>query len=289
MMISMFKTNPLGKSLVPAPLVVGCLFLLAFLPVAPGAYAQEACFEPASLPLLADAPGLDAQTPAQPAAGASSSQAAAEQSQPPQQAPTTQPSEQQPQRILGVMPNFRAVSAGAIPPPPTPKQAFIIATKNSFDYSSFIFVGLTSMIAEGSDAHPQLGKGVAGYGRYYWRGLLDKTDGNYLVIFAFATAFHEDERYYAMGHHGNVWKRFAYSTSRILITPNYGGHNTFNAAELLGRGLAQAISLSYYPSKTRTAGAISAKFGYALLRDAATNAFREFWPDIATHVLHRHP
>jgi hypothetical protein len=53
--------------------------------------------------------------------------------------------------------------------------------------------------------------------------------------------------------------------------------------------MAQAISLSYYPSKTRTAGAISAKYGYALLRDAATNAFREFWPDIAVHVLHRHP
>ena len=83
---------------------------------------------------------------------------------------TVDPSKQQPKRILGVIPNFRAVSAGAIPPPPTPKEAFVIATKNSFDYSSFIFVGLTSMIAEESDAHPQLGKGVAGFGRYYWRG-----------------------------------------------------------------------------------------------------------------------
>ena len=53
--------------------------------------------------------------------------------------------------------------------------------------------------------------------------------------------------------------------------------------------MAQAVSISYYPSKTRTVGAISAKYGYALLRDAATNAFREFWPDIAVHVLHRHP
>jgi hypothetical protein len=24
-------------------------------------------------------------------------------------------------------------------------------------------------------------------------------------------------------------------------------------------------------------------------RDALTNTFREFWPDIAVHVLHRHP
>src|SRR5437879_9503830 len=34
--------------------------------------------------------------------------------------PATPVSKQQPKRILGVMPNYRAVSAGAIPPPPTP-------------------------------------------------------------------------------------------------------------------------------------------------------------------------
>ncbi len=186
------------------------------------------------------------------------------------------------------MPNFRAVSAGKLPPPPTPKQAFKIATQNSFDYSSFIFVGLTSMIAEGSDAHPELGKGVPGFGRYYWRGFLDKTDGNYLVLFALPTVLHEDERYYAKGS-GGFWKRFVYSTTRVLITPNYQGHNTFNISEFLGRGVAQAVSVSYYPSQSRTASAVSAKFGYSILRDAATNAFREFWPDIAVHVLHRHP
>src|SRR5215471_11289248 len=71
---------------------------------------------------------------------------------------TTPPSKQQPKRILGIMPNYRAVSAGEIPPPPTAKQALKIATQNSFDYSSFIFVGITSLIAEGSDAHPSLGK-----------------------------------------------------------------------------------------------------------------------------------
>ncbi len=105
-------------------------------------------------------------------------------------------SKQQPKRILGLMPNYRAVSAGAIPPPPTPKQAFVLATQNSFDYSSFIFVGITSLLAQTSDAHPQLGEGIVGYGEYYWRGLVDKTDGNYLVIFALPTVFHEDERYY---------------------------------------------------------------------------------------------
>lgn len=195
---------------------------------------------------------------------------------------------QQPKRILGVMPNFRAVSAGAIPPPPTAKQAFKIATQNSFDYSSFIFVGITSAMAEWSDSHPQLGEGMAGYGRYYWRGFLDKTDGNYLVIFAFPTLLHQDERYYAMGE-GSVWKRGTYSATRIFVARDYHGHNTSNWSELLGRAAAQAISVSYYPSKTRTASAIGEKYAWSLGRDALTNTFREFWPDIAVHVLHRHP
>lgn len=197
------------------------------------------------------------------------------------------PSKQQPKRILGVMPNYRAVTAGVIPPPPGPKQAFKIASQNSFDYSSFVFVGITSLMAWGTDTHPQLRSGIAGYGRYYWRGFLDKVDGNYLVIFALPTVFHEDERYYARGH-GSALKRGIYAASRILITPNYHGHNTFNAAEVFGRGISQGISASYYPSQDRSIGALAVKYGWAMGRDALTNVFREFWPDISAHVLHRH-
>lgn len=185
------------------------------------------------------------------------------------------------------MPNYRAVSAGEIPPPPTPKQAFMIATHNSFDYSSFVFVGITSALAEWTSAHPQLGQGMPGYGRYYWRGFVDKTDGNYLVIFALPTVLHEDERYYAKGE-GGFWKRGIYAATRILITPDYHGHNTFNAAEVFGRGAAQAISTTYYPSQSRTAGSVAVKYGWSMGRDALTNVVREFWPDISTRLRHRH-
>jgi hypothetical protein len=197
-------------------------------------------------------------------------------------------SKQQPKRILGIMPNYRAVSAGALPPPPTPKQAFKIATQNSFDYSAFVFVGITSLLSVGTNAHPPLGKGVDGFGRYYWHGFVDKTDGNYLVVFALPTVFRQDERYYAMGK-GGFLKRGIYAASRVLITPDYHGHNNINFSEVLGRGISQGISAAYYPSQSRTPGALAVKFGYVVGRDALTNVFREFWPDIATHVLHRHP
>ena len=185
------------------------------------------------------------------------------------------------------MPNYRAVSAGAIPPPPTPREAFKVATENSFDYSAFVFVGVTSLLAEGTNAHPQLGKGVPGYWAYYWRGYLDKTDGNYWVDWVMPTVFHQDERYYAKGE-GGVLKRAVYAATRIFITPNYHGRNSFNASEVLGRGISQAISLAYYPSQTQTASGFREKYAYALGRDALTNVFRELWPDINQHLFHRH-
>jgi hypothetical protein len=191
----------------------------------------------------------------------------------------------QPKRILGIMPNYRAVSAGVRPPPFTPSEAFKVATKNSFDYSSFVFVGVTSLLAEGTDAHSQLGKGVGGYWAYYWRGFLDKTDGNYMVDFAMPIVFHQDERYFAKGE-GGAWKRSVYAATRVLITPNFHGKNGFNTSEVLGRGISQAISLSYYPSQSQTAAAFSQKYAYALGRDAITNVFRELWPDINAHLIH---
>ncbi len=60
------------------------------------------------------------------------------------------------------------------------------------------------------------------------------------------------------------------------------------SSELLGRGIAQGISLAYYPSGSRSVDDLAVKYGYAIMRDALTNAFREFWPDINAHVLHRH-
>jgi len=268
---------------------VAQVLLPAALFFAAGVFAQQAIFDPLAAATTADQPNSPAEPDPHMKAGEPASGSDAmplEQAAPNAQA--VPESQRQPKRILGVMPNYRAVSAGEIPPPPTLKQAFKIATQNSFDYSSFVFVGITSAIADASGAHKDLGGGVGGYWAYYWRGFVDKTDGNYLVIFALPTVFHQDERYYAMGK-GGIAKRTLYAASRILITPDYHGHSSFNASELLGRAMAQGISVSYYPSQDRTASELAAKWGFALLRDAATNVFREFWPDIATHVLHRHP
>jgi len=166
-----------------------------------------------------------------------------------------------------------------------PRGGFRAATRSSFDGSAYLLVALTSLIAEGENTHPALGKGVPGFWGYSWRGFVDRTDGNYWVMFALPAVLHEDERFHMM-QHGRKFYRLVYAASRVLIARDGNGRRTVNAAELLGRGASQGISLTYYPRSDRSAQAFAEKYGNTLLRDAAMNVFREFRADIETRILH---
>ena len=194
----------------------------------------------------------------------------------------------QPKRILGFMPNFRSVAGGAKPHPPGWKYNFTVATRQSFDYSSFIFLGITSLSAEGINSHPVLGKGIGGFWAYTWRGFLDKTDGTYLSAWLLPSLLHEDTRYYAMGNSRSVPIRVLYIISRQVVTRTYSGHQTFNFAGLGGKVLTQVISRTYYPTGATDFSVLATKFGYSAMRDVAFTSIREFYPDIAAHYIRKH-
>ena len=195
---------------------------------------------------------------------------------------------QQPHRILGFMPNFRSVSAGARPHPPGWKYNFKVATRQSFDYSSFIFLGITSLSAEGLNSHPVLGKGVGGFYAYTWRGLLDKTDGTYLGAWLLPSLLHEDTRYFPLGDGHKIVARALYVISRQGVARTYRGRNTPNIAGLGGKVLTQVISRYYYPTGATDFSVLATKFAYAAMRDIAFSSIREFYPDIAAHYIQKH-
>jgi hypothetical protein len=196
--------------------------------------------------------------------------------------------QQQPQRILGFMPNFRSVSGGATPHPPGWNYNFQVATHQATDYSSFIFLGLTSLIAEGLNSHPVLGKGVEGFYAYTWRGFLDKTDGTYLSAWLLPSLLHEDTRYYALGDGHTVIRRALYVISREAVTRNYSGSQTPDIAGLGGKVLTQVISRYYYPPSAADFSVLATKFGYSIMREVAFSSIREFYPDIAAHYIRKH-
>jgi hypothetical protein len=195
---------------------------------------------------------------------------------------------QQPTRILGFMPNFRTVSAGAVNHPPGWKYNFTVATHQATDYSTFIFLGLTSLTAEGLDSHPALGKGVDGFYAYTWRGFLDKTDQTYLSAWLLPSILHEDTRYYPLGAGHPIFERALYVISRQAVSRTYSGHDTPAFATLGGKALAQYISRFYYPSSSEDFGVLATKFGYSVMRDVGFSAIREFYPDVAAHYIRKH-
>jgi hypothetical protein len=195
---------------------------------------------------------------------------------------------QEPTRILGFMPNFRTVSGGAKPHPPGWKYNFTVATHQATDYSSFLFLGLTSLMAEGINEHPALGKGASGFYAYTWRGFLDKTDNTYLSAWLLASSLHEDTRYYALGAGHNYFVRELYVISRQAVAKTYGGHDTLNIAGLGAKVLVQVVSRSYYPPSATTFPVLAEKFGYSVMRDVIFSSIREFYPDAAAHFIRRH-
>lgn len=192
----------------------------------------------------------------------------------------------QTKRILGIVPNFRSVSADEKLPSQSIKEKFVETTQDSFDYSSFVFVGILAGVSQLENSTPEFHQGAAGYGRYYWHTFVDQADENYQVEFFFPVALRQDPRYYTLGH-GGILKRTAYSFSRVLITRADAGGETFNSSEIVGAGAASGISDLYYPSVDRTWTKTGQRWLLNVSLDGGTFIFKEFWPDLNSSIFHQ--
>jgi hypothetical protein len=273
----MTKTN--SKTLLPA------LVLLAMLPLAghalnqPSALSTDHTTPTAAVAESPTASLPDAPSPAPQAAQSTTTPASG-------QTANSTPPPHQTKRILYIVPNFRAVSSDQKLPPQTVKDKFKTGALDSFDYSSFIFVGIQAGADQASKATPQFRQGAAGYGRYYWHTFADNLDENLWVEFILPATLKQDSRFYTLGH-GSLPKRLAYSFSRIAITRNDHGKETFNASEIFGAGAASGISNLYYPSEERTFTKVYQRWITSVSIDGATFIFKEFWPDINQRFFHQ--
>ncbi|HVI08753.1 MAG TPA: hypothetical protein VND65_10710 [Candidatus Binatia bacterium] len=191
----------------------------------------------------------------------------------------------QPKRILGIIPNYRAVSADTHLPPLSFKGELWLATQDTFDYSDFIFVGILSGYDMATDSQPSFGQGAEGYGKYYWHVFVDGGIENYMTEAIVPFATREDPRYYTLGK-GGFFKRTGYGLSRLFITRTNSGGNTFNLAEIVGAGAAAGIGNAYYPHESNPFVKTYQRWGTQVGLDGVFNVLKEFWPDIDRAVFH---
>lgn len=192
----------------------------------------------------------------------------------------------QPKRILGIVPNYRAVSANTQLPPLNFKGELWLATQDTFDYSYFILVGGLAGIDMAGKSEPAFGQGAEGYGKYYWHTFVDGGIENYMTEAIVPVLTKEDPRYYTMGKGGFV-KRTGYAVSRLFITrTNSGGSTTFNLSEIVGAGAAAGIGNTYYPAQSNPWVKTYQRWGTQVGLDGVFNTLKEFWPDINKALFH---
>jgi hypothetical protein len=183
--------------------------------------------------------------------------------------------EQEKQRLFGVIPNFYVTYVpDAVPL--TSRQKFQLAWKSTIDPVSF---GVTAVVAgaqQATDKFPGYGQGAAGYGRRYGAAYGDLVTGTYIGGAILPSLLKQDPRYFYKGT-GSVRSRVLYAIANSVICKGDNGHWQPNYSGIVGSLAAGGVSNLYYPEGDKSDAAVT--FENALIgigETAAVNLLQEF-------------
>jgi len=248
-----------------------------------GISSNAAIYPAASVPVPSDSgPNLGARAP----------RATPQQQNPQKSAGKTEDSKddssgKQSDRMFWVVPNFGAVSANEQFKPLSTHEKYSLAMSDSVvDYSAYTWTAILAGQAMGLNSDPELGRGAAGYGRYFWRTFTDGVSGTFFTEAIVPQITHEDPRYFTLGE-GGFFHRLNYAISRTFITRTDSGGNAFNVSEVVGNLLESGLSNAYYPPEERGFNQTMVNFGTQMESAVLNHIAQEFWPDIRRKVLRR--
>jgi hypothetical protein len=188
--------------------------------------------------------------------------------------------------ILWIIPNYRTSPSLTDYQPLTATEKFKMAGQDSWDRGTVALGVLFGAEGQLSNSNRAFGQGAAGFGRYAGASYGDFVIGNYMTEGVFPTLLHQDPRYFRRGT-GGGWSRVKYAMSQSFLTRGDSGRVQFNYSEWLGNSAAVAISNSYYTDNRTASNAVS-KLGMQVGIDMAANVLKEFYPDLARKVRHKH-
>src|SRR5258707_11214946 len=189
----------------------------------------------------------------------------------------------QTKRMLWVVPNFAAVDANKQLPPLSTREKFALAARDSVvDYSSYTWAGILAGQAMALNSDPELGHGIAGYGRYYWRTFTDGVSGTFFTEAIVPMIAHEDPRYYTM-EKGGLFRRTGYAISRAFVTKTDSGRTRFNFSEVVGNALEAGLFNPYSPPGGRGLAQTAQNWGTQMESAVLNHIFQGIWPDIRRH------
>jgi hypothetical protein len=176
------------------------------------------------------------------------------------------------------------------PPPPlrTVQQhwsLFINETLSPISAAGTVFNAGFSQL---TNSDPRYGAGRTAFAQRIGASAADIATQNFFGDFVVASALHEDPRYFRLGEQYSFWHRFRYALTHAAVIRTDSGHTTFNWDNFLGSALSTGLSNAYYPSPSRTSGAMLIHFGTDIADNGFVNLAPEFWPDFHRKFFSRH-
>jgi hypothetical protein len=153
---------------------------------------------------------------------------------------------------------------------------FLTTTHSPYTFASAAF---QATLDQAQDQWPHYGGGMQGWAKRFGATLADTESRRFIQTFALSTILHQDPRYFP-SHKRTLISRSWYAATRVVITRNDSGDNTFNTSEFLGALFTSSLQNSYYPRHDRNLGETMNRFTGALSSDAIGNLLREFTPDM---------
>jgi hypothetical protein len=189
-----------------------------------------------------------------------------------------------PGHIYWVIPAFK-VSYGKHFKPLTPHEKFQEWAQSAYDPLGLGASGVEAATLEYSstDGFCGYGHGFGGYAKCYGSMQLDANVSSFIGDYALTVLWHQDPRYFRLGH-GGFARRVFYAISRVFVTYNDSGKNTFYSSALTGTVVAAAVSNLYYPKSDQGWSPTISRIGLDLGNTALYNGAAEFWPEIHREV-----
>jgi hypothetical protein len=165
--------------------------------------------------------------------------------------------------------------------PLTKYQKFRLFTDDLISPGTHLSIAGAAWLSWSTNDQSYMGPGFEGWAKRYGYSVADEALGQFVGAFALPVIFKQDPRYLPWDQ-GTKKRRMLYAMSRVLITRNDAGGESFNVSKVGGTFMVSSLSNLYYPSgRDSSAGATLSRAGLSLASDAGYNIFIEFWPDVA--------
>jgi len=189
------------------------------------------------------------------------------------------------ERVLGVLPNYRTADANLPFQPLTARRKLYIAFKDSTDWPLVPIGAIFAGIYHWENQNPSFGQGMAGYAKRFATAYADQVIGNFMTEGIAPAVFHQDPRYFRIGH-GSIHSRLWYAATRIFVCKSDKGISQFNFAEVVGNSIGAGVGNAYYPDGRKLSDNLQHLL-IPLSTDSAAQIGKEFWPDIKRKLFHK--